>query len=437
MTDKTVSGTEPEVSVAARSVLQAALKDPEKDPLRQHWDSGLSEEAVGRMWARVEKEPPSQRWGMGWVAAAAVALCAALTLANMAWLSEPGPLRARAGSASSLSSLSTTDLPRVVAFDDGSKIFLAEHTRVEPLSNEGKAFVTALRTGRARFSVVPGGPRKWLVEAGDVSVEVVGTEFVVTRSASGVLVEVQRGIVEVRGRVPGGAVRLLAGQSVRSTPRDQPEVRKALAPELAAKVPAVTLAQLDAAGEAEGDSDSSEPDSSEHAKLARATEVVLQPGGGAAETEVDPAGGSPRASSSSNLKQGRDKSDVAPGEVESSQAERWLEQADAARLAGQGEQARQLLLQVVRAAAPGDPRRGIAAMSLALGGHDAATVEGAITQTMGVMPAGLREAAWVKLLQARKQLGDEAGLLRAAQRYLDEYPRGSRTAQVKSLAGMQ
>jgi transmembrane sensor len=83
------------------------------------------------------------------------------------------------------------------------------------LTNESNRFVALLDHGRAHFDVRPGGPRSWQIETSRATVEVVGTAFVVDADDHRLVVEVERGIVIVRGeRVPGRVVRLTAGQHI-------------------------------------------------------------------------------------------------------------------------------------------------------------------------------------------------------------------------------
>ena len=61
----------------------------------------------------------------------------------------------------------------------------------------------------------PGGPRRWSIECGIATVEVVGTRFTVERTAGGAHVAVERGVVLVRGeRVRDRVQRLVAGESL-------------------------------------------------------------------------------------------------------------------------------------------------------------------------------------------------------------------------------
>jgi transmembrane sensor len=120
---------------------------------------------------------------------------------------------------------------------DGSKISPRKGTRLAVLENTASRFVTLLGAGRAEFAVKPGGPRRWLVECGLATVEVVGTAFELERDATSLRVEVQHGVVLVRGElVPDRVRRLTGGESLevrvpetsptpRSAPDDAIEVR--------------------------------------------------------------------------------------------------------------------------------------------------------------------------------------------------------------------
>jgi transmembrane sensor len=101
---------------------------------------------------------------------------------------------------------------RTLDLDDGSRVRLDPKTRLAPLENTSHSVVFLLGSGRASFDVRPGGPRRWSIEAGLATVEVVGTRFTVSRTQTQVTVEVERGVVLVRGeRVPDRVQRLEAG----------------------------------------------------------------------------------------------------------------------------------------------------------------------------------------------------------------------------------
>ena len=72
-----------------------------------------------------------------------------------------------------------------------------------------------LERGTASFEVRPGGPRRWQIECGLATVEIVGTRFTCARSAGRLHIGVEHGVVLVRGeRVPNRARRLAAGESL-------------------------------------------------------------------------------------------------------------------------------------------------------------------------------------------------------------------------------
>lgn len=117
-----------------------------------------------------------------------------------------------------------------VAFNDGSSVAVTSGADVEVVDNTADRFVVVVRRGRTDFEVEPGGARRWVVEAGTVTVEVVGTEFSVERSGSTVRVVVTRGAVVCRGEgVPDRVVRLEAGDSLTAqvAPRARPPVEGA------------------------------------------------------------------------------------------------------------------------------------------------------------------------------------------------------------------
>jgi transmembrane sensor len=125
----------------------------------------------------------------------------------------PGPLRTRDGG----------DVHAVAAFDatrtelsDGSVIALSKGAAVDVLDNSAQVFATLVTRGEVAFDVHPGGPRRWIVECGLATVEVVGTRFVVDRADDRVTVRVERGAVLVRSAsiVPDRVRRLTAGESV-------------------------------------------------------------------------------------------------------------------------------------------------------------------------------------------------------------------------------
>jgi transmembrane sensor len=136
-----------------------------------------------------------------------------------------------------LSVLETADKPLTVRLADASEIRLDAGSRVEPLSSSGSRFELLLTRGSAEFSVTPGGPWRWLIEAGAARVEVVGTVFRVTRGGTAVHVSVSRGAVLVRGEnVPGWVQRLSAGQELEVKGKERANGAPPVAPAAEANV---------------------------------------------------------------------------------------------------------------------------------------------------------------------------------------------------------
>jgi transmembrane sensor len=197
-------------------------------PLARELEARVDEATLQRIWGRIGARragsrlaPRRARVGAWALAGAALALVIVLTLAGSRWqaqrsnlsaLASIGPLTSHAGQ--SLSVLGETSASRH-ELSDGSAIALDPGSRLEVLENDSKTFVSVLRSGRGSFSVRPGGSRRWIVEAGLATVEVVGTRFSVARLARGVLVRVEHGVVVVRSnQLQDEVQRLTAGEEL-------------------------------------------------------------------------------------------------------------------------------------------------------------------------------------------------------------------------------
>lgn len=202
------------------------LETPIKGQLRDPFD----EATFQRIWAQIDGRLPVARRRRR-VFAGGLVLAAAAGVALFAFSHrDAGPLLFRDGTA-----LRAVDAPAEgarLALSDGSNIQLGPSARFEPLSSSGTSFLAVLQRGRADFEVRPGGPRRWQVECGLATVEVVGTRFSCDREAPGRLrVAVQRGEVVVRGeRVTDRARRLVAGESLDVVEAPQAEAPKVIAP---------------------------------------------------------------------------------------------------------------------------------------------------------------------------------------------------------------
>jgi transmembrane sensor len=102
---------------------------------------------------------------------------------------------------------------RAFDFSDGSRVTVAAGAQVDVLIASNKHVELVLREGRARFDIKPRGPRSWRIQSSGVSVDVVGTSFVVERTPGHVDVAVDHGIVVVRGTgLPDGVRKLTGGE---------------------------------------------------------------------------------------------------------------------------------------------------------------------------------------------------------------------------------
>ncbi len=185
-----------------------------RHPLKESLRAPLGEEAVARVWQGIEARAGRPRFRpsrglVGLLVAGAAALVVFVGYGRR----DPGPLRFADGRA-----IVAVDAPAsgaVLAMSDGSRIDLSGGARLEPLESSASIFVAILERGRAHFEVRPGGPRRWQIECGLASVEVVGTGFRCERGPGRLEVAVEHGVVLVRGeRVPDRARRLAAGESL-------------------------------------------------------------------------------------------------------------------------------------------------------------------------------------------------------------------------------
>jgi transmembrane sensor len=186
--------------------------NPARGPFGSFLRRGASEEELQRVWRGIQQQRSQKpaRWRSFLLVATVLS---SIVLAGLVrwWpvTRTEGALRDENGRALLILETRT---PRTTVLSDGSRIELATDSALEVLENDGNMFVCALRRGRVTLDVVPGGPRRFRVEAGAVAIEVVGTRFLVDRRESSVVIEVERGSVLVRGEnVRDGVQKLLPG----------------------------------------------------------------------------------------------------------------------------------------------------------------------------------------------------------------------------------
>jgi transmembrane sensor len=285
----------------------------------------------------------------------------------------------------------STDAEVALALPDGIKVDLDRRSQVRLESVAPEEIRVALGKGSARFEVEPRHPRRFVVDADDVEVRVVGTRFRVTRiegdsAGDGARVEiaVERGIVEVRDHKGSGEPhRLRAGERF--------------------SLPALSDSEEEQVASPSGDD---QPDIAP-ARRTRTRRVESAP----------PAAKLGTASAVS--------------------ARALLERAQVAWRADRMNEAAANYEEVL-ARHPTDARAGLAAFQLGriqmdhLSDTASATIS--FAQAMHLAPhAAFREDALARLAQANHRLGRTAECSRARDAYLHDYPNGIHVPNVSSL----
>lgn len=385
------------------------------------------------LWANVAarrarlRDTRGRRLGLRLGAAAFVLGAAALSL--LVTLRSPaGPLMLRDGRPVP-SRLSPGGQARALSFDDGSRVVVAAGGTLDLLESSERVFRLALRAGRARFEVRPGGPRSWRVDCGPVVVEVVGTAFTLERETEALQVSVKRGAVLVRGeRVPDQVQRLGPGDALTvalvapAQPRDAgPTTGAVTAPD--AGIPAVAPPPAD---------NVRKPQPTPAARPTPAAQQIPAVEPMPAWRAASRAGDFARAFSllqASGLSR----------EVERAQgAEALLELADIARLSGHPAAAIAPLQRLV-AEHHKSPQAALGAFTLGrlrmdtLGDAIAAAQDFELAIAMG-LPSALSEDAHARAVEAFARAGDAAEARRAADRYRGAFPDGRRRAKVDALS---
>lgn len=154
-------------------------------------------------------------WHVGLVGAGALLLLAStallLTLDDTQSPHNPGPLRLE--TLEPLASLSNHDEEHtsILRLEDHSFIEVEPGTTLRTRQNSGHRLELELTRGRATFNVEPGGPRRWQIDAGLATIEVIGTIFTVERGEATLTVNVERGRVAVESALIDRGRRLLEG----------------------------------------------------------------------------------------------------------------------------------------------------------------------------------------------------------------------------------
>ena len=361
----------------------------------------VEESRVQKIWARLERSSRSSQrrmTGRIWSIGVAFAALSAVLIALNIDVSR-GPLE-----------LETGPLPTQITagqhlLSDRSRIHVHRDSRLDVLQNDGQTLGLALRIGRVRFEVEPGGPRTWRVESGGVVVEVVGTVFEVEREGEHIRVSVERGAVLVRGiEVPDQVQRVEAG-GVLEIGKEQVEENIVLNPSRDREAEEVSLSSPPLPKRTQA---SPPLESWRHAAGERRFEDAFSAlGEQGLEREIQHA----------------------------SDAESLLQLADVARLSGHPERALPPLERVIREHS-GDPRAALAAyMRGRIELHDLSRFHDAAQSIERSLELGLpdvfREAALAQRIEALGRAGLYEQAKMKARSYLEHYPHSLRRERVE------
>ncbi|APR78885.1 Hypothetical protein A7982_04232 [Minicystis rosea] len=395
-------------------------------PLRRIADVPIDETTLQHMWRAIGKRRAHRQVSASFGkirVAFALAACVALALAlivRFAVHRDVGPLHQAGGAelgdidGSAFHAGASASASRRIELDDGSSLVVEAGTRMKTLSNTSSSLITLLEGGRVTFDIRPGGPRRWIIECGLATVEVVGTRFTVDRAPHHGRVTVERGVVLVRGELVKDRIqRLTAGESL--------EIEDGAA-EAPAPAPPSAVA-------------SSAPASSAAAPLATST-VKVTPSAPTDEAR-EPWRELARKGAFKEAYRAIAPAGIAQ-QATTASVDDLLLLADVARLSGHSIEAVAPLMRVMNEKS-GDPRAPMAAFTLgrvqldALGQAPAAAQTFARAIAMG-LPQGLREDAHARVVEARARAGDSAGARAAAAEYEARYPNGGRLAEVRAWA---
>lgn len=183
------------------------LEAPLGELLRDEGLDAPSLERVRRRVAATRRVAPAPSRRVAMVAAAVVLVAGGVYLV---WPGDRsgGPLERASGGALGV-------IAGPTRLSDGSMIVPQGDVPIEVVDNTGTRLVLVQGHGRVGYRVTPGGPRRWSIDAGAATVDVVGTRFVVERTEEAVRVSVERGEVRVRGEAVQGGLRSVArGESL-------------------------------------------------------------------------------------------------------------------------------------------------------------------------------------------------------------------------------
>ncbi len=340
--------------------------------------------------------------------------------------------------------------PKVVMLDDGSKLEIEAATKLRPTTKktDPARVELMLESGATTFDVKPGGPRMWVIDAGDVVVRVLGTRFTVTRDGANVDVKVERGKVSVEGaRVEGGAKLLVAGESIHVG--EAPGKHAALDPPVDPKVPAPSPDKaVDRPAEVIAPKTENAPSPPSSIVLPPPRSVVDAPVDRPSEVAAPKTANAPAPPPSTMTQPPAKHAAPAdrPSPVEEpaqpaaappapAPAPDAMASADAARRAGRPREAASILSALVDKK---DARAPLAAFTLGkihaedLGDHATAAIWFERAIAFG-LPRGLDEEAQARAVESHAKAGRRTEAARAAARYEASFPSGRHLERVRSF----
>jgi transmembrane sensor len=402
----------------------AKLRKPLRDDLR---DVTPDDASVERMWMNVRErlapKPGASAWGWAMTAAACGALVL-LAIVSLRRTSMAGPLLLEDGTFFAALSQPAGAGIREVALNDRSRLFLEGEAELEPLDNTGSRFDVHLKKGRVRFEVQPGGPRRWIIESGPATVEVIGTGFTVDRGAHSVDIDVLHGIVLVRGEnVPSHVQRLTAGGHLH-VEDIAPHASEAPAPVVKAPPPA---APAPVPG----------PPTRVHPAKPKVIPVAPVPVPTPVSAPAPEWESLAKTNKYAEAYAALGNKGTSSVDIDHLPVDQLMTLADVARLSGHAHEAVTVLARVPERF-PEDRNASLAAFTrgrieLDDLGHPANAAEAfAQALTLG-LPAALQEDALARLVEARLQAQDFAGANTALRDYEARFPSGHDRARLEKL----
>jgi transmembrane sensor len=372
-------------------------------PIHLLLEAGVDAPAARRMWqgvARRRQRRNQAQHRRGLLVAFVVGVASALCVIGLMNQVGVAPRTAHADSTLKLrggqawSSIDASGSAKSAELDDGSRIEV-DGGRLTTLENTDRSLVLLLAEGRASFDVHPGGPRRWSIEAGVATVEVVGTRFTVVREADQVVVEVERGVVLVRGETVADRVqRLVAGERLVVV-----QQRALASPALSTAIPS-------------GPSEPP-PDRSKTAEPQPEWNDLAQRGAYSEAYEKLGTRG-------------------IAAQVETADLDRLLRLADVARLSGHPADAVEPLRRVITEHRA-DSRAALAAFTLGRLHLDSlrnpAAASSDFRTAIGLrLPSALLEDAHLRWIEAAAKAGDRRQAREAYDRYRSQFPQSPRTS---------